>query len=230
MAQVSDALIRAVVAGDAQSWQELVTVLAPSMESIARSHPAMRKRGLALHGDDIAEVVTTTLERLARDGHRNLSRYLAQRDAPESGRAQSFDSWLYGAVDFVIRDHLRKRYGRAPKPSTPDACEECQPRASRRDLGTNASPLDEERLARSCARALGVTSQLSLAGIFAFVESEFDAAEIQAMRLYYQAERSFAEIASALDLPDARDAERLIRRLNARLRHRFAAPDREEGE
>ena len=53
------------------------------------------------------------------------------------------------------------------------------------------------------------------------MERDFAREELTAMRLYYAEERSFAEIAAALGLPDARDAERPVRRLNARLRYHF---------
>jgi hypothetical protein len=217
----SDAVVRAVVAGDLEAWRQLATALAPQIESIARSHPAMRKRGLGVLSDDVAEIRTAVLERLTRDGHRNLSRYLQQRDACETSRAQSFDSWVYGATDFAVREHLRKRFGRM-RPS--EAALPGQRGPSRRDLATNAVPIDDESPDRSYIRQLGVTTRLSLAEIFAYIDAEFDRSERRAIRLYYQDERSFAEIALELRLGDAREAEKLIRRLNARLRHRFAAP------
>lgn len=218
MGQTSDALVRAVVAGDQAAWCELAAALTSQIAAIARSHPGMRKRGLAQSCDDVAEVTTATLERLARDGYRNLSRFLEQRDQSDRTRTQSFDSWLYGATDFVIREHLRKRFGRAPKPSL----DPLSPQPSRRDLVSNAEPIEEAQLARSSARLLGVTAQLTLAQVFAYIAAEFDSTEARAMRLYYQDECSFEAIAAALDLGCARDAEKLIRRLNARLRHRFS--------
>jgi hypothetical protein len=181
----------------------------------------MRKCGLAQLSDDVAEVTTTTLERLACDGYRNLTRYLERRDQLGLSRTQSFDSWLYGATDFVIREHLRKRFGRAPRPAA-NAASEARP--SRRDLASNAAPIEEDRLERSHIRVLGVTTRLTLAEIFAYVTIEFDPDEAQAMKMYYQDESSFAAIATALDLVGPHEAEKLIRRLNARLRHRFSTP------
>ena len=216
-----DALIRAAVAGDQAAWTELADQILPRIHAIIGSHQALRSRGLAKLQDDVAEVTTATLERLSRDGMRNLIRYLAQRDEPEVKRPQSFDAWLYGAVDYTIRDHLRKRYGRAPK-SVVGVPPEAAP--SKRDLGTGHGVLDEERHRDSMVRAIGLTTQLTLMEIFAYADATFDPKEARALRLHYVDERGFAEIANELELADATAAERLVRKLNARLRYRFATP------
>src|SRR6187399_2888056 len=89
-------LIRRTVAGDAEAWQALVSAVAPRIEAIARSHEGLRARGLAALPDDLAEVTTAALERLAAGGFKNLTRWLEQRERAGDA-AQSFDSWLYGA-------------------------------------------------------------------------------------------------------------------------------------
>jgi hypothetical protein len=220
VAQSLEELVRATVAGDANAWRALGDAIVPQIQSIARAHRGLRSRGLAQSSDDVAEVTTRTLERLTRDNHRNLVRYLAQLDERGADAAQSFDSWLYGSIDFVIREHLRIRFGRAPKPAADDA--PTVPRPSRRDLGTNAQRIDQDPTDRSELRALGLTARLSVAEILSYIDAEFDQASATALRMYYAEERGFAEIASALGLAEARDAEKLIRRLNARLRYRFA--------
>src|SRR5687767_509067 len=108
-------LVRATLRGEPAAWGELVLAVAPQIEAIARAHAGMRKRGLAAQVDDLAEVTTATLERMARDGYRNLRRYVEQLERSTPEGAQSFDSWLYGTVDYTIREHLRSRYGRAPR-------------------------------------------------------------------------------------------------------------------
>jgi len=209
-----DAFIEATFAGDPAAWRALVTAIAPRIEAIARSHEAMRTRGLSGLPDDIAEVRAASLERLAAASYKNLGRYLEQREG-----GQSFDSWLYGAVDFAIRDHLRKRYGRAPKL---DIDNPGNPQASKRDLGTNASRYDEARVSRVFATTLGLTSKLTVEQIFAHIAAEFSQLEARALQLYYAEEQSLSEIALALGLADERAADKLIRRLNARLRYKFA--------
>ena len=211
-----DALIRATVAGDKQAWQALVTAIAPRIEAIARSHEGLRSRGLAAQPDDVSEVVTAALERLAANEYRTLTRYREQqRTAPESG--QSFDSWLYGAVDFTIREHLRKRYGRAPAAGSKSG----KPRPSKREFGTQAGRLDDEHLDRSFIHTLGVTTKITARQIFAYVDSTFSKDEARAMQMYYKQESSLVEIAEALDLENEQAAHKLIRKLNARLRYKF---------
>lgn len=210
-----EALIEATCTGDAEAWQALVTAIAPRIEAIARSHEALRARGLAALPDDIAEVRTASLERLSAAGYKNLARYLEQRAS-----GQTFDSWLYGAVDFAIREHLRKRYGRAPARPAGSGGAELR-KASRRDLGTNAQRLDEELAGSALASTLGLTAKLTAAEIFEHVAREFGESEARALHLYYLEERSLAEIAEALELDDERAADKLIRKLNARLRYKF---------
>lgn len=113
-----DSLIRSVVAGDRAAWPQLVGALAPQIRRMAASHKSMRARHLSRAPDDVSEVTTSSLERLSRDGFHNLRRYLVQRERLGE-RAQSFDSWLNGAVDFTIREHLRRRTRRGQ--STPPA-------------------------------------------------------------------------------------------------------------
>ena len=215
---INDALIRSVVEGNRDAEHTLIGELAPRIEAIARNHPELRRRGLSSLEDDVAEVRMAALERLLRDGHKNLSRYLHQRSADASARPADFDSWLYGAVDFSVRDHLRKRFGRAPK-TAPDSPK--RPLPSRRDLGTLAGRFDDEQLDRSFIRTLGATQRLTATAIVDYMTAQFAHQEVEAMRMFYFEDRSFAEISQRLGLQGEREAEKLIRRLNARLRYRF---------
>lgn len=211
----ADAIIDEVVAGDPQAWPRLAELIAERIVAIARSHGQLRSRGLAGAADDIAEVQTATLERLARHDHSNLRKYVEQRDRT-SGVPQSFDSWLYGAVEFVIRDHLRTRYGRARRTLRVDG-----PTPSKRDINSHAGMLEEEHFDATYLRHLGMTARLTLAQIFAYVDETFTASEAAALRSYYEDDQSFGEIAQTLGLSGPGEAEKLIRRLNARLRYKF---------
>ena len=66
-----------------------------------------------------------------------------------------------------------------------------------------------------------MTAKLTFAEIFAHIERDFPADEARALRLYYVEDQGYPQIAEALGLPADKDAELLIRRLNARLRYRF---------
>jgi RNA polymerase sigma factor (sigma-70 family) len=217
-----DALVRRTVTNEHGAFRELMERITPEIHKIARGHQAMRSRGLADSSDELSAVTLATLERLARDDYANLRRYLAQR---ELTHPQSFDSWLYGAVDFTIRDHLRSRFGRAPK----EAVLGVRSLPSKRELHSQASQLDEEALRLSITQSLGITSALSLAEILAYVFAKFDEHEVRALQLHYAEDKSPADIALALGLPDEVSAQKLLRRLIARLRHRFAGPS-ERGE
>lgn len=181
----------------------------------------MRRRGLSGLVDDVADVRTAVLARLARSEFDNLRRYLAQRSL--TARPQSFDSWLYGTVDYAIREHLRQRYGRAAKPPLEGRPDESAPHTpTKRELNTQAELWDENVASWSGLGALGVTTKLSVASILRYMEQQFSARERDAMYLHYAEDQSFAAIAERLGMRDGREAEKLIRRLNARLRHRFA--------
>ncbi len=152
----------------------------------------------------------------------DVTRYLEQRDLSRAQRAQSLDSWLYGAVDYTIREHIRRRYGRAPKGGV-DLHN--IPRPNKRQFHSQASRLVENGEDPSLANTLGVTTQVAAHEILAHVDAEFAAHEAKALRLYYAHDCSFEEIARELELPSVHEAEKLIRKLNARLRYRFASSD-----
>jgi DNA-directed RNA polymerase specialized sigma24 family protein len=210
-------LIERTLAGDNDAWRTLQSQLEPTILSIARRHQGLRKRNLAGSQDDLREVVVATLERLSRDDFQNLRRFL-ERSAGEPS-PDALDSWIYGAVDFVIREHLRQRFGRAPQPTTDPS----KPRPpSKRDLQSHAGRIEDAETDRSLLQTLGMTTKLTAAQIFAHIDDMFEPSERLALHMYYTEDHSFAEIALALELSDAKEAERMIRRLNARLRYRFA--------
>jgi DNA-directed RNA polymerase specialized sigma24 family protein len=211
-----DELVRRTVAGDGAAWRSLSERVVPEIQRMARAHSGLRGRNLGT-ADEIAEVLTAALERLARDNYRNLSRYLAQR---KLASPQSFDSWLYGAVDFTVREHLRVRFGRVQRQGLTGAA---QPQPSKRDLASQAERVDEDRLRHSVARALSITDELELAKLVEYMNANFAPQELLAMRLYYGEDKSLPELALLLDLEDESAANKLLRRLNARLRHRFAS-------
>lgn len=208
-------LVEQTIQGDVAAWTALQALLDPVIVRIARRHHSLRRKGI-VEADDISDVRTAALERLASKQFNNLRSFMersAQRPQPES-----FDSWLYGVVDFAIRDHVRKRFGRAPKlPAAQSGV--VQP--SKRDLQSQAGRLDDEQ-ERRLLMASGVTTRMALAEILAFMRESFTPDELHAAQLYYMEGRDYAEIARSVDLDDAKAAEQLIRRLNARLRYRFS--------
>jgi DNA-directed RNA polymerase specialized sigma24 family protein len=210
-------LVQRILAGDLEAWPVLQQCLEPEIMNIARRHPSMRRKGLAGLPDDLAEIRTAALERLCAGQFNNLRQFSERSALSASQGGETFDAWLYGLVDFTVREHVRKRYGRAPK-AQPDSAQAPQP--SKRDLQSHAGRLDEQ-LERSLLASLSVTTRLTLAEIFAYIANDFTEDEARAVRLYFLEDRSFEDIARTLNLADAKTAERLVRRLNARLRYRF---------
>lgn len=206
-----------ILDGDLAAWPELQQNIEPAILNIARRHPSMRRKGLAGLPDDLAEIRTAALERLCASQFSNLRQFSERSASSAAQGGETFDSWLYGLVDFTVREHVRKRFGRAPKPKDDGAR---APQPSKRDLQSHAGRLDEQ-LERSLLASLSVTTRMTLAQIFDYIANDFTEDEARAVRLYFLEERSFEDIAGALGLADAKAAERLVRRLNARLRYRF---------
>jgi DNA-directed RNA polymerase specialized sigma24 family protein len=218
-----DALLHETLAGNPEAWQQLQAALEPMILAFARRSRGLRHKGLAASPDDLREIVVAALERFARNNFQNLRRF-AETGGGAGEPSSGFDSWVYGAVEFVIREHLRQRYGRAP---VVPASEALQVQPSKRDLQSYAGRLDDGDGAgdRALMNTLRMTTKLTAAQIVEHIAREFSQDETRAIGMYYIEDRDFAEIASALGLEAAKDAERLIRRLNARLRHHFSVKD-----
>jgi DNA-directed RNA polymerase specialized sigma24 family protein len=204
-------------AAAAAAWTSLQAALDPLILRIIRGHRDLRRKGLADQPDDVADVRTAALERLASQNFQNLRNFITR--SADSQRPDSLEAWLYGVVDYAIRDHLRKRFGRAPK--QPAAHGAVIP--SKRDLQSYAGRLDMgTEPARDLLSEVGVTTRLTLAEVRAFIVESFSPQEVKAVELYYSQGQDYAELAKALALPTPKHAEQLIRRINARLRYRFA--------
>lgn len=213
-----EALLTRTLAGEVVAWRELQLVIEPTIAAIARRHPGLRRKGLAIVVDDVREITVASLERLARDDFKNLRRF---RETSDAAGSSNFDSWLYGAVDYVIRDHLRTRFGRAP---TVDIDPGSTHVPSKRDLQTLAGSIDNESVQRALSETLGMTTKLTVAEVFRYVDQSFSEDDARVLRLHYMSDCSFSEIGSALGLEPG-SVEKRLRRLNARLRYRFGGRD-----
>ena len=211
-------LVQSIIDGDAGAWTALQGAIDPVLVGMVRSHRAMREKGLLAGQDDVADVRAAALRRLSANQFANLRSFMARN--PEGPRAESFHAWLYGLVDYAVRDHVRSRFGRAPKTSNVDVAANSTAPASTRALQSNAGQLDDE-IEQRLVKGVGVTTRLTVGEILAFVARTFSAAEVKAVELHYGEGRDYAEIASELGLQEPLEAKRLLRRLNARLRYRF---------
>lgn len=210
-------LVRRTLAHEPGAWPALQAAAQPLILSIARGHRGLRAKGLSTAPDDLAEVVAATLERLARSDFANLRRFTSHAADARGSDGASFHGWLYGIVDFVIREHLRRRFGRAPTA----AAKAERPQPSKRDLQSRAGRLDDGELDRLLLTQVGMTARLTVAQIFAYIQRDFAPDEARALRMYFSDDAGFDDIAAALGLADAKEADKLIRRLNARLRYKF---------
>jgi hypothetical protein len=213
-----DLLVEQVVAGDSTAWQALQTWAFPLLQRWTRSHPSMRRRRLNSLVDDVHEVATATLERLCADEFTNLRKYCALRSCDPQA---TLEAWLYGALDFTVREHLRARFGRFRGRKS-----EGQPvqllALNKRDLNTLAPRLQEDVLTM---RREALTSRLTWAQILSYVQAQFTSNDAQAIQHYVERNASYEELAEVLGLASADDAERLIRKLKERLRVHFRAEE-----
>jgi hypothetical protein len=227
---VADPLVIGVVHGDRAAWFELTL----HIEAWVQAHVPRnwRMRRARLHGseDDVRDVLLETLERLDRDDFRTLRQYLERKRAvvpdvraahEEAIVAPTFVAWLAGLVDFAIRDHVRRRYGRAPTGETQGDAEVPVARLSKRSLQSWAVHPTEAYSGRFGGGApAGMSRMLTARSILAYAAESFDERELSVFQRYLE-QASFEELAQefAFAGEDAVRAE--IRKLKERLRARF---------
>ncbi|MFT3925309.1 MAG: hypothetical protein QM778_22415 [Myxococcales bacterium] len=186
----------------------------PSLEHWARSHKGLRRRKLQHSVDDLREVVVLTLERLRANEFRSLNTFLA---SPDADSPTAFDGWLYGALDFAVREHLRARFGRIRQGGAPE--ENLGP--SKRDVNTLATRYDDD--AAAAAGKMGLTLTITLQEILSYADARFSSTEAEALRAYIEQGASYEQLSERLALESPLEAERLIRKLKERLRTHFGS-------
>lgn len=233
-------LIDAVVAGGPNrlaSWRRLMALIAPHVEAWARGSRLLRRCRLAGE-DDARAVMVAVLERLAADDHANLRAFLARERADadaerdelvdelarlgrledeeeeeepvDASADQPAKAWLIRLVDYVARDHVRRRFGWTQAGDGP----------SKRDLHSDALPLDT---GADVGARPPMTDRLTVSQLVAEVRAymaSFPEAMQSALSLWLD-DHGFDEIAAELALADAAKARALVRAGQARLRERF---------
>jgi DNA-directed RNA polymerase specialized sigma24 family protein len=212
-----DSLVERTVAGDTEGWKALQTAIEPRIAAIVRGHNELRNKRLASSPDAQREITVSTFERLARRDFHNLREYLR---GPKDGGERRFDSWLYGAVHFEALEYLRKELGRAPDPKNKPSW----PLPSKLDVNSPGKAFEdlEAEGHKALLDTISMTTKLTAVQIFEHIDAMFAADEARALRLYYLEDCKYETLADRLGLGDAKSAELLVRRLNARLRHHFA--------
>lgn len=235
---VADPLVLGVVRGDRAAWFQLTLYIEEWVSRRVPRHWRMRRARLADSEDDVRDVLLEVLERVGHDDFRALRQYLERKlsDVPdvraggEPAEPLTFVNWLSGMVDFAIRDHVRKRYGRKSS-ATPSAEEEAalaeqavseQPAVTKRNLQSWAVHPTKEHSGQFGNAHPAVTGVLTARAILRYAAETFDDRELNVFRRYLE-QASFEELAEEFALGGKQAAEAEVRKLKERLRARFRA-------
>ena len=202
--QEVEVLVAAAAAQDEAAWQRLWAAIEPPLSRII-AQPRFLGR-LGQREDDRHNIVVAVMARLRDDGFRRLRVYL---EAKQGNARLRFFSWLRVVAKRVGIDYLRAHpdYVRRhdADASQPGHWVETRtmPPASR--VGGERPPVTNRGTARELLR---------------YAAGALPDDQRQALELWTQSE-SFGEIAHALGLGAAGDAERLVRAAIERLRRHY---------
>jgi DNA-directed RNA polymerase specialized sigma24 family protein len=206
-----ETLVSAAAAGDEAAWQRLMTAIKAPLAKIVAQPRFLGKLGR--REDDRDNIVVAVLERLRAENFRRLGIYLEARRANPNLK---FMSWLRVVAKRVGIDYLRGHQDYI------------------RNYDADASKpgeLVEARTLPPPSQLYGIRPPITVLGTAH--ELLFKAAEIlapdqlAAVKLWIHSE-SYDDIAKAMSLPSARDAERIVRAALERMRRNLRDPDPEE--
>jgi hypothetical protein len=229
---VADPLVLGVVRGDRAAWFQLSIYVEAWVARMVPGHWRMRKARLSRSEDDTRDVLLGVLERIDHDDFRALRQYLERKlahvpDVRAGGSEPSevsFASWLSGLVDYAIRDHVRKRYGRAPASAHGEPDSDPTPAApltlTKRDLHSWAVHPTRAQSGDFGGARPALSRVLTARSILRYAAEAFEPRELQVFERYLE-QASFDELAAefAMSGPEAARAE--VRRLKERLRAHF---------
>jgi DNA-directed RNA polymerase specialized sigma24 family protein len=206
------ALLQNVADGDDHALAKLFGLVEAEIARRASGLSILRSKGRT-QPDDIAQVRMYAFTRLKNQRATSLSRFLAQAQAQELGASMPFSRWLARLVRYAAMDHLREYYGR--RPAVPSAQNgRLQPSVA------DVNRPGEEDVDAGHRSYIGVTKRLTIAEINKFIAEELTRDEASALMMHF-ADHTLDEIAQSLGLASADQADKLVRRLKAKLRHRF---------
>jgi len=232
---IADPLVLGVVQGDRAAWFQLTLYVEEWVEQHVPTHWRMRKARLSHSQDDVRDVLLEVLERVDRDDFRALRQYLERKlaevpdvRAPDATSSRTtFVAWLAGLVDFAIRDHVRKRYGRAPtgQPRESEGDDEGEPAdaqvsLSKRDMHSWALHPTQPSSGHFGGAHPALSRMVTARSILDYAAEAFDERELRVFRRYLE-QASFDELAEEFALRDAAAARAEVRKLKERLRARF---------
>ncbi|MEY4510365.1 MAG: hypothetical protein RLZZ450_2487 [Pseudomonadota bacterium] len=236
---VADPLVMGVLRGDRAAWFQLTLHIEQWVADHVPRHWRMRKARLSGSEDDMRDVLLETLERVDRDDFRALRQYLDRkleavpdvRSEPERALAPAaspepvpseltFVAWLAALVDFAIREHVRKRYGRAPSVRGAERDELPVPALTKRSMQSWAVHPSDGGSGHFGSANAGLSRVLTARSILSYAAEAFDAPALGLFRRYLE-QATFEELAAEFALPDADAARAEVRKLKERLRARF---------
>ncbi len=227
---VADPLVLGVVRGDRAAWFQLTLYLEQGVSRQVPGHWRMRKARLGHTEDDVRDVLLGVIERVGHDDFRALRQYVERkvtavpdvREIFDDGLPDtSFASWLRGLVDFAIRDHVRKRYGRGRASRTEPVRTTGGPRAvTKRDLHSWAVHPSTLRAHEFASAHPAFTGVLTARAILRYAEETFNERELRVFQRYLE-QASFEELAEEFEYGGKQAAEAEVRRLKERLRAHF---------
>ena len=199
-------LVRRSCDGDEEAWQALWRWMDPKLEVLVR-RPRFLAR-LSQHDDDRRAIVLEVMARLREDHFRRLKLFLKAR---EQDRHLAPMTWLTVVAKRVGIDYMR---------SHPDYMDRRRQHSAgdRPGAWVEAKPLPSE--SRLPGRRPPVTVQGTAAELIAFARRELPEQQQRALALWTEG-RAPAEIAAALGLTSAAEAERVVRAAVERLRRQF---------
>lgn len=230
---VADPLVLGVIRGDRAAWFQLTLYIEYWVSGRVPKHWRMRRARLQHSEDDVRDVLLEVLERVGHDDFRVLHQYLERkRGAVPDVRARlpegteqpetTFVGWLAGLVDYAIRDHVRKRYGRksAAEPGSDEGGDPPAPTLTKRDLHSWAVHPSEPHSGEFGGASPAVTRVLTARSILRYAAEAFEPRELAIFRRYLE-QASFEELAEEFGMAGKQAADAEVRKLKERLRARF---------
>lgn len=199
-----ETLVVAAAGRDEAAWQRLWAVIEPPLSRII-AQPRFLGR-LGQREDDRRNIVVAVMARLRADQFGRLQMYL---EARESNPRLRFISWLRVVAKRVGIDYLR---------SHPDYVRRHDENASRPGVWVDAGTLPPA--SQIFGERPPVTNRGTARELLVFAAGAIPDEQRRALELWAQSE-SFEDIAKALKLASANDAEKMVRAAIERLRRRF---------
>ena len=203
-----ETLVAAAATQDEGAWQQLWAVIEPPLSRII-AQPRFLGR-LGQREDDRRNIVVAVMARLRADSFGRLQMYLGAR---QSNPRLRFLSWLRVVAKRVGIDYLR---------SHPDYVRRHDENASRPGVWVDAGTLPP------ASQIFGERPPVTIRGtareLLRYAAGAIPDEQRRALELWAQSE-SWVDIAKALGLASAQEAERTVRAAIERLRRRFRAAD-----